>query len=95
MHAYKKVYQSLIQLKDGFFKPISDQLDLKNLSVRMSNQNTLDGIVNIYLNQFNNHKTGASTLNTKDLLGAVMLKHMINLSYEETIQMIQENLYIQ
>jgi hypothetical protein len=53
-----------------------------------------DGIVNIYLNQLNNHKTGASYINPRVVLGAIVVKNMMNLSDEETIQMIRENLYI-
>jgi hypothetical protein len=51
--------------------------------------------VNIYLNQLNNHKTGASNINPRVVLDAMVVKHMMNLSDEETIQMISENIYIQ
>jgi hypothetical protein len=54
-----------------------------------------DGIVNIYLNQLNNHKTGASNINPPVVLGAKMVKNILYLSDIETIQMIRENLYIQ
>jgi hypothetical protein len=51
--------------------------------------------VKVYLNQMNNHKTGASNINPRIVLGSLMVKHMMNISDEETIQMISENLYIQ
>jgi len=51
--------------------------------------------VNVYLNQMNNHKTGASNINPRIVQGSLMVKHMMNISDEETIQMISENLYIQ
>jgi IS5 family transposase len=54
-----------------------------------------DVIVNIYLNQPNNHKTVASNINPRIVLGAMVVKHMLSLSDEEAIQMIRENLYIQ
>jgi IS5 family transposase len=50
-----------------------------------------NGIVNIYLKQLNNHKTGASNINPRVVLGVMMVMHILNLSDEETIQMIREN----
>ncbi len=51
--------------------------------------------MNVYLNQLNNHATGASNINPRVILVALMVKHMQNISDEETIQMIRENVYIQ
>jgi IS5 family transposase len=63
--------------------------------VRKAHEIPWDGIVNIYLNQLNNHKTCVSNINPRVLLGAMMVKHILNLSDEDTIQMTREDLYIQ
>jgi IS5 family transposase len=54
----------------------------------------LDSIVNVYLNQLNNHATGASNINPRVILGVLMVNHLQNISDEETIQMIRESIYI-
>ena len=51
--------------------------------------------MNLYLNQLNNHRTGAANINPRVVLGAMMVKHTLNISDEDTIQMIRENIYIQ
>jgi IS5 family transposase len=78
-----------------FSIPFSEHLDHNNRWVRITHDNPWDGIVNIYLNQLNNQKTGALNINPRVVIGAMMVKHMLNLSDEETIQIIRENLYIQ
>jgi len=78
-----------------FSTPFTEHLDQNNRWVRMAHDIPWDGIVNIYLNQLNNHKTGASNINPLIVMGALMVKHIMNNSGEETIQMINENFYIQ
>ena len=60
--ASKKPYASPSQLElMEFSTPFSEHLDQNNRWVRMAHDIPCDGIVNIYLNQLNNHKTGACT----------------------------------
>ncbi len=56
----------------------------------MAHEIQWESIVNVYLNQLNNHATGDSNINPRVILGALMVKHMQNISDEETIQMIRE-----
>ena len=94
--ASKKPYVSPSQLKlVNFETPFSEHLDPLNRWVRMAHVIPWDSIVNVYLHQLNNHATGASNINPRIVLGSLMVKHMLNISDEETIQMIKENLYIQ
>jgi hypothetical protein len=89
--ASKKTYISPSQLTlMSFETPISEHLDSLNMWVRLANEIPWDSIVNVYLNQLNNHATGASNINPRVILGALMLKHMQNISDDETIQMIRK-----
>jgi IS5 family transposase len=87
--AFKKPYISPRQLRiEGFSTPFSEHLDPSNRWVRLAHEIPWDGIVNIYLSQLNNHQTGASNINPRIVLGALMVKHMLNISDEDTMQMI-------
>lgn len=94
--ASKLSYQSTVQLYlSGFETPFSQKLSASNRWVQLSNQVPWDSIVNVYTKQLNNKTTGASNVNGRVVLGALMIKHMCNLSDEETILQIQENMYMQ
>ena len=94
--ASKKPYVSPLQLKLlDFETPFSEHLDPLNLWVRLAHEIPWDSIVNVYLHQLNNHAKGASNINPRIVLGSLMVKHMLDMSDEDTIQMIKENLYIQ
>ena len=49
----------------------------------------------MYNRQLNNNSTGASNINPRVVIGALMVKHLLNLSDRDTILAIQENIYIQ
>jgi IS5 family transposase len=92
----KKPYISPSQLTlMSFETPFSEHLDASNRWVRLAIEIPWDSIVNVYLSKLNNHATGASNINPRVILGALMVKHMQNISDEETIQLIRENVYIQ
>lgn len=94
--ASKQNYQSTGQLYlEGFETPFSQKLSSSNRWVQLSNQIPWDKIVNVYTKQLNNKTTGASNVNGRVVLGSLMIKHMCNLSDEETILQIQENMYMQ
>ena len=94
--ASKLSYQSTGQLYlEGFETPFSQKLSASNRWVQLSDQLPWDSIVNVYTKQLNNKTTGASNVNGRVVLGALMIKHMSNLSDEETILQIQENMYMQ
>ena len=79
----------------NFETPLSQQLDPSNMRVRRASDIPLVSIVYVYLNQMNNHAALASNINLRIVLGALIVKHMLNISDEETIQMVTENLSIQ
>ena len=94
--ASKQAYQSLTQLTiEGFETPFAQNLDPTNRWVKLARQVPWDRIVGVYLKQLHNQTLGASSINPRVILGAVMIKHLKNLSDEETILEIQENMYLQ
>ncbi len=65
--ASKKPYISPSQLTlMSFETPFSEHLDASNRWVRLANEKPWDSIVNVYLNQLNNHATAAPSENNKD-----------------------------
>ena len=94
--AYKQAYQSLTQLTiAGFETPISQKLDPTNRWVILAMQIPWDQIAGVYLRQLRNYTTGAFSINHRVIFWAVIIKHIKNLSDEETILEIQENVYLQ
>jgi len=94
--ASKQEYQSLTQLTiEGFETPFVHKLDPNNRWVKLAGHIPWDRIVGIYKKQLRNHSTGASSINPRVILGSVIIKHLKNLSDEETILEIQENIYLQ
>ncbi len=94
--ASKQSYISPNQMKfEGFTTPFEAQLDSRNRWVLLSGQIPWDDIVNVYESVMRNHSTGASNVNGRVALGAIIIKHMCDLSDEETIQQIRENMYMQ
>jgi IS5 family transposase len=96
IRASKLPYQSISQLTlEGFETPFSQKLSFNNRWVLLGNRIPWDNIVSVYDKQMNNGATGASHINGRVVLGALIIKHMCNLSDEETILQIQENMYMQ
>ena len=94
--ASKLPYQSTSQLTlVGFETPFSQKLSSDNRWVRLAHRIPWDSIVGVYDKQMNNGVTGASHINGRVVIGSLVIKHMCNLSDEETIMQIQENMYMQ
>ena len=94
--ASKQVYISPSQpLLDGFVTPFSKQLNVSNRWVVLASKIPWDELVSIYINQLGNAKTGAGGINPRVVLGALIIKHICNLTDRETIDQIQENMYMQ
>lgn len=53
-----------------------------------------DTLVSIYQNQLNNSQTGADSINPRVAIGAIIIKHIGDLSDRETVLQIQENMYM-
>ena len=94
--ASKVPYVSANQLElVGFESPFTKHLDPNNRWVRLSKQIPWDKITNVYQRQLNNFSTGAGGINPRVAIGAMFIKHMCDLSDRETVQLIQENVYMQ
>jgi transposase, IS5 family len=79
----------------GFESLFTQHLDANNRWVILATQIPWDKIVNVYQKQLNNSITGAGGINPRVAIGAIFIKHMCDLSDRETVQQIQENVYMQ
>jgi hypothetical protein len=78
----------------GFETPFENQLNKNNRWVKLSSIIPWDGIVNLYNAQFK-AKEGRPPINGRVIIGAVIIKHMLDLTDEETVLQIQENMFMQ
>lgn len=94
--ASKQNYVSQSQYKlVGFETPFSQKLNPTNRWVILADRIPWDILVNVYNDQLNNKKTGADGINARVAIGAVIIKQYCDLSDRETVQQIQENMYMQ
>lgn len=94
--ASKAPYVSPNQLEFvGFESPFTKYLDPYNRWVTLAKLIPWDKIVNVYRKQLNNSITGADGINPRVAIGAIFIKHICNLSDRETVDQIQENVYMQ
>jgi transposase, IS5 family len=94
--ASKSPYVSPSQLEFvGFESPFATHLNPANRWVVLSKQIPWDKISNIYNKQLNNDISGANGINPRVAIGAIIIKHICDLSDRETILQIQENVYMQ
>jgi len=91
--ATKKEYKSPRQLTfPNFESPFSRHLPKDNRWVQFSSSIPWDEIVGVYERQLNNSKTGSSIINPRVVIGALMVKHLLNTSDRDTIIAIQDNI---
>ena len=94
--ASKQPYISQNQLTlVGFETPFACTLNPNNRWVSLAHKIPWDLLVNTYLSQMGNSQTGADGINPRVAIGAMIVKHMCNLSDRETVQQIQENIFMQ
>lgn len=94
--ASKQPYLSQNQLTlVGFETPFASTLSPNNRWVSLAHKIPWDLLVNTYLAQMGNCQTGADGINPRVAIGAMIVKHMCNLSDRETVQQIQENIFMQ
>jgi len=80
---------------EGFESPFSQSLDMRNRWVILAHQIPWDLLVSTYQSQMHNSETGADGINPRVAIGAMILKHICNMSDRETVMQIQENMYMQ
>lgn len=94
--ASKQTYIGQQQLTlEGFETPFSRSLRKDNRWVELADKLPWDILVGTYLGQMRNSDTGADGINPRVAIGAMIIKHMCDLSDRETVQQIQENMYMQ
>lgn len=79
----------------GFETPFYNQLDPNNRWVLLSAQIPWDDLVKLYKKRNPPRRTGRPSLNPRVLIGAVIIKHFLNLDDRETVAQITENMYLQ
>ena len=94
--ASKLAYTSSQQIVlPGFETPFEQKLDASNRWVVLSHKIPWDMLVGHYQRTLHNSSTGASGINPRIALGAIIIKHMCDLDDRETVLQIQENPYMQ
>jgi hypothetical protein len=78
-----------------FAMPFSGSLNPDNRWIILANKLPWDILVKIYKKQMKNSSTGAGGINPRVVIGALIIKHICDLSDRETIQQIRENVYMQ
>ena len=88
-------YNSENQLKIEDFKTDFELLlDPRNRWIQLSSITPWDDLVSEYIKSLN-ERIGAPGINPRVAVGSLIVKHKLNLSDEETIRTIQENIFIQ
>lgn len=85
--------QSQLSL-EGFETPFYQQLEATNRWVVLSNHIPWDKLAAIY---YRNMRAdfGAPSLSARMVIGAVIIKHMLNIDDREVVEQIRENMYLQ
>lgn len=88
---YSSQYQTKIT---EFNKLYSLELNSSNRWIQLGFHLSWDSLVKIYKSKFS-EKHGCPATNPRWIIGALIIKHILNLSDEETLQTISENPYMQ
>lgn len=83
------------QLSIDAFRSSLDSLSKSNRWVQLGDTLPWSDIERLYNHRLNNGKRGAGNKPARMIIGALLIKHKMNLSDEETILAIQENPYMQ
>ncbi len=79
---------------EGFQTPFTQHLDKDNRWVKLASCIPWDKLANIYYRKMNSD-FGAPSLSARMVIGAVIIKHMLNIDDREVVAQIQENMYLQ
>ena len=83
---------------EGFETPFLQHLDKDNRWVKLANSTPWDKLANIYYRIYYRKMSsdfGAPSLSARMVIGAVIIKHMLNIDDREVVAQIQENMYLQ
>lgn len=88
-------YKSQNQFKFEFFKTeFEAKLDINNRWVKLADQIPWDDLANIYYKDMD-ESFGSPSKSARLVIGALIIKHQLKFSDEETIEQIKENPYLQ
>jgi len=79
---------------DNFETPFDQELDSTNRWIVLAKQLPWDDLVRIYSKAMSK-KMGRPGINPRAIIASLIVKHKLRLSDRETVQMIQENMYMQ
>jgi transposase, IS5 family len=79
---------------EGFQTPFFQHLDKDNRWVKLADCIPWDKLANVYYRKMNSD-FGAPSLSARMVIGAVIIKHMLNIDDREVVAQIQENMYLQ
>jgi len=83
------------QLSLSLFKhPFQQELDKENRWVKLAKLVPWDELATIY-SQHLQSNTGRQSVNVRTVIAALIIKHKLNLDDRGTVEMIQENIYLQ
>lgn len=94
--ASKQEYRSpMVRTLPGLESPFDQNLDMNNRWILMSQVTPWDKLVSLYRKNMRNSEAGADGINPRVAIGAMIIKHFLNISDRETVLQIQENMYMQ
>ncbi len=79
---------------EGFHTPFDNKLSTSNRWVVMAGVIPWDKLAGVYYGHMAS-STGAPTLSARMGIGAVIIKHILDIDDREVVQQIQENIYLQ
>lgn len=79
---------------EGFQTPFCQHLKKDNRWVKLAGCIPWDKLANVYYKKMN-QDFGAPSLSARMVIGAVIIKHMLNIDDREVVAQIQENMYLQ
>ena len=82
-------------IHDIFLSPLEKSLDPSNRWYKLANALPWDKIEVIYNKTLRNGRKGAVNKPARMIIGALIVKHQLHISDEETIEQIKENPYLQ
>lgn len=90
-----KYYSQGKQLSLDLYRSSLDELDKSNRWVKLGDLMPWGELEKAYNSKLDNKSKGAGNKPARMVIGALIVKHKLNLSDEETIEMIKENPYMQ
>ncbi len=79
---------------EGFEIPFLQHLDPNNRWVKLAGLIAWDKLANIYYRRMSDSQ-GAPTIDARMVIGAVIIKHVLDIDDREVVEQIKENIYLQ